>query len=248
MTDDAAPSDFAMSTDGEKMLVLGGDDEKILEYNLTTGFDVTTIGIGSTSNLSVGAGATISLTIKEDGERAYVLNSSGIGSQYHLSLPPDGLGLTFQLDLRDVPTLAERQQLLAGYRVLILDTGVGTGLTTIIGSGVSVGIGTTNVIGVSTDKLDNIYETYYTQYSGTVGIITCQVDPATNITGIAVTGTYLEPVGKVVWGRIFNVTRDTTDPISVSVDGNEFEVGLTTYPTIQRRDAGLRSTGALSKQ
>ena len=248
LTDDAAPSDFAMSTDGEKMLVLGGDDEKILEYNLTTGFDVTTIGIGSTSNLSVGAGATISLTIKEDGERAYVLNSSGIGSQYHLSLPPDGLGLTFQLDLRDVPTLAERQQLLAGYRVLILDTGVGTGLTTIIGSGVSVGIGTTNVIGISTDKLDNIYETYYTQYSGTVGIITCQVDPATNITGIAVTGTYLEPVGKVVWGRIFNVTRDTTDPISVSVDGNEFEVGLTTYPTIQRRDAGLRSTGALSKQ
>ena len=61
------------------------------------------------------------------------------------------------------------------------------------------------------------------------------------------TGTYLEPVGKVVWGRISGFDR-STNPIEVSVDGNAFEVGMTTYPTFQRRDAGLRSTGALSKQ
>ena len=247
LADDAAPSDFAMSNDGEKMLVLGGDSEKLLEYDLSTGFVITSIGIGTTSTLSVGAGATISLTIKDDGERAYVLNSSGIGSQYHMSLPPDGLGLTFQLDLRDVSTLVKRQTLADGYRVLVYDTGVGTGLTTIIGSGVSIGIGTTNVIGVSTQYLDNIYETYYTQYSGTVGILTCQVDPATNIVGVATTGTYYEPCGRISWGRISGFDR-SSDPISLTVDGNDFEVGMTTYPTIQRRDAGLRSTGALSKQ
>jgi hypothetical protein len=151
------------------------------------------------------------------------------------------------LDLRDVPTLAERQQLVQGYRVLVFDTGVGTGLTTLVGSATSVGIGTTNIIGISTDKLDNIYEAYYTQFSGTVGILTCQVDPDTNTVGVATTGSYLEPAGKIVWGRISNITR-SDDPIEVSVDGNSFEVGMTTYPTIQRRDAGLRSTGALSRK
>ena len=247
LTDDAATTDFVMSTDGTKMIVLGGDSEKIIEYTLSTPYDVSTVGVATTSPLSVGAGATISMTAKPDGERAYVLDGSGIGSQYHFSIPPEGLGLTFQLDLRDVPTLLERQQLVQGYRVLVLDTGVGTGLTTLVGSATSVGIGTTNVIGMSTDKLDNIYEAYYTQYSGTVGILTCQVDPDTNIVGVATTGTYLEPAGKIVWGRISNITRDS-DPIEIAVDGNSFEVGMTTYPTFQRRDAGLRSTGALSRK
>lgn len=247
ITDDAAPSDFAMSTDGESMVVLGGDSEKFIQYTLSPGFAVTTVSVAATSTLTVGAGATISLTIKSNGERAYVLNSSGIGSQYHFSIPPDGLGVTFQLDLQDVPTLVERQKLVQGYRVLVYDTGVGTGLTTLVGSATSVGIGTTNVIGISTNKLDNIYEAYYTQYSGTVGILTCQVDPDTNIVGIATTGTYYEPCGRISWGRISGITR-SDDPITVSVDGNQFEVGLTTYPTFQRRDIGLRSTGALSKQ
>ena len=187
------------------------------------------------------------MTIKQDGERAYVLNTSGIGSQYHFSIPPEGLGLTFQLDLQDVATLSERQELVQGYRVLVHETGVGTGLTTLVGSATSVGIGTTNVIGISTQYLDNIYEAYYTQYSGTVGILTCQVDPATNIVGVATTGSYLEPAGRITWGRISGITR-SDDPISVEVDGNDFGVGMTTYPTFQRRDAGLRSTGALSKQ
>ena len=247
LTDDAAPSDFVMSTDGTQMIVLGGDSEKIIEYTLSTGYDVTTVSVAATSTLSVGAGATISMTAKQDGERSYILNSSGIGSQYPFSIPSDGLGLTFQLDLRDVPTLLERQELVQGYRVLVFDTGVGTGLTTIVGSATSVGIGTTNVIGISTQYLDNIYEAYYTQYSGTVGILTCQVDPATNIVGVATTGSYLEPVGRISWGRISGITR-SSDPVSIEVDGNDFEVGMSTYPTFQRRDAGLRSTGALSKQ
>jgi len=247
LTDDAAPSDFVMSTDGTQMIVLGGDSEKIIEYTLSTPYDVTTVGVATTSPLSVGAGATISMTTKPNGERAYILNNAGVGSQYHFSIPPAGLGLTFELDLQDVPTLAERQQLLQGYRVLVYDTGVGTGLTTLVGSATSVGIGTTNVIGVSTDKLDNIYEAYYTQFSGTVGIMTCQVDPDTNIVGIATTGTYFEPAGRISWGRISGITRND-NPISVSVDGNAFEVGLTTYPTFQRRNIGLRGTGALRKQ
>ena len=247
LTDDAAPSDFAMSEDGTQMVVLGGDTERVIEYTLGTAYDVTTVAVAATSTLSVGAGATLSMTIKEDGERAYILNSSGIGSQYHFSIPPDGLGFTFQVDLQDVPTLAERQQLVTGFRVLVYDTGVGTGVTTLVGSATSVGIGTTNTIGISTDNINNIYEVYYSQYSGTAGILTCFVDPATNIVGIATTGTYLEPAGRFVWGRIFNVSRDP-DPISVVVDGNEFEVGLTTYPTFQRRNVGLRDTGALSRK
>ena len=247
LTDDAAPSDFAMSEDGTQMVVLGGDSERVIEYTLGTAYDVTTVAVAATSTLSVGAGATISMTIKEDGERAYILNSSGIGSQYHFSIPPDGLGFTFQVDLQDVPTLIERQQLVSGFRILVYDTGVGTGVTTLVGSATSVGIGTTNSIGISTDKINNIYEVYYSQYSGTTGILTCFIDPDTNISGVAVTGSYYEPAGRFVWGRISNVTR-SSDPISIVVDGNDFEVGMTTYPTFQRRNTGLRDTGALSRK
>ena len=46
------------------------------------------------------------------------------------------------------------------------------------------------MIGISTDKLDNVYELYYANISGTVGLITCYVDPDTNVVGVATTGSY----------------------------------------------------------
>ena len=246
VTDDAAPCELFFNSNGEKLLVLGGDQTKFLEYNLSTGFDLDTIGIGSTSAVSLGAGVTNSMTCKPDGERIYVLNNSGVGSQFHLSVPPDGLGVTFQVDLQDVPTFAEREELVRGYRILAYDTAVGTGLTTLVGAALSTGIGTDNVIGISTDNLNNIYEVYYSQFNGTAGIITCYIDPATNYVGIGTTGDYQNPAGKFTWGRITGFTRGSNQADIVS-DGNHFDVGLTTYPTFQRRNTGLRDTGALKK-
>jgi hypothetical protein len=246
---------------GASIITISPSSPALYKYDMSSAFDITSVSFGSSQALSddaapsdfvMSADGTQMIVLGGDSEKIieYTLSTpydAGVGSQYHFSIPPAGLGLTFELDLQDVPTLAERQQLVQGYRVLVYDTGVGTGLTTLVGSATSVGIGTTNVIGVSTDKLDNIYEAYYTQFSGTVGILTCQVDPNTNFVGIATTGTYLEPAGRISWGRISGITRND-NPISVSVDGNAFEVGLTTYPTFQRRNIGLRNTGALRKQ
>ena len=163
-----------------------------------------------------------------------MVSNAGVGSQFHFSVPPAGLGLIFQLDLTDVPGgLAERQELVRGYRMLVYDTAVGTGVTTIVGSAISTGIGTDNVIGISSNNLDNIYEVYYSQFDGTNGIATCFVDPATNIVGIATTGDYHNPAGKMTWGRITGYDRGTP-AVNILPDGNHFDVGMSTYPEIKK--------------
>ena len=78
-----------------------------------------------------------------------------------------------------------------------------------------------------------------------LGIITCNVKSDSNIIGIGTTGSILNPVGKYSWGRLSGGTR-SENPISIGVTGNAVS-GLSTYPTIQRRDFGIRKTGALPK-
>ena len=57
-------------------------------------------------------------------------------------------------------------------------------------------------------------------------------------------------LGRLSWGRLYNGERGTT-PISIGVTGFTVNSGLTTFPTIQRRNfkdtslKGLRSTGSL---
>ena len=52
--------------------------------------------------------------------------------------------------------------------------------------------------------------------------------------------------GRFSWGRLSGFER-ATSPIGVAVTGNTVNSGLTTFPTLQRRDFGLRDTGALRK-
>ena len=57
-------------------------------------------------------------------------------------------------------------------------------------------------------------------------------------------------LGRITWGRLFNATRNSS-PISIGVTGLTVNSGLTTFPTIQRKNystqslRGLRSTGAI---
>ena len=51
-------------------------------------------------------------------------------------------------------------------------------------------------------------------------------------------------VGKFSWGSFQTITRSNS-PISIGVSGKTVDVGLSTFPTIQRRGEGLRQTGAL---
>jgi hypothetical protein len=124
--------------------------------------------------------------------------------------------------------------LATGYPIYIFNTKVGNGVTSIIDSN-------NNVVGVGTTFLDNIY--YINSFNSSSGIITCNVHSSSPVVGIATTGSYL---GNFSWGRLSGFNRSSS-PISIGVSQYTVDVGLTTFPTIQRRGYGLRSTGALVK-
>lgn len=126
-----------------------------------------------------------------------------------------------------------------GYPIYIFDTSVGTGVTSIISSD-------SEVIGIGTTYLDNVYR--ITSLDNSSGIITCRIHSASSIIGIDTTGTSDYPVGRYSWGRLSNTSGmiRSNNPISIGVTGNIVS-GLTTYPIIQRRNVGIRSTGALPK-
>ena len=129
-----------------------------------------------------------------------------------------------------------------GYNMYVYDTRVGSGVTTLYSSG--------SVVGIGSSYLDCIYNV--TAWSGVVGddnvgLVTCNVHPNTDLTNITASGTEIEPVGKFTWGRLSGFTR-STNPIELNVSEKVGDVGLSTYPTIQRRGLGLKlvyDTGAL---
>ena len=123
--------------------------------------------------------------------------------------------------------------LATGYPIYISNTSVGKGVTSIIDQN-------TNVVGVGTTFLDNIY--YINAFNASVGIITCNIHSQTNTVGIATTGAF---VGSFSWGRIAGFSRPS--PVAIAVSGYSVDVGLTTFPTIQRRGYGLRSIGPIKK-
>ena len=126
-----------------------------------------------------------------------------------------------------------------GNPIYIFDTRIGSGLTSINNSNSSI-------VGIGTTFLDNIYTISAFSSSGTVGIITCNILSTTSVVGLASTGSTSNPVGKYSWGKLSGFSRSGS-PISIGVTGNTIDVGLSTFPTIQRRISGLRKTGALSK-
>jgi hypothetical protein len=126
-----------------------------------------------------------------------------------------------------------------GYPIYIFDTLVGNGVTSIISSD-------SEVIGIGTTYLDNVY--HVEAINNSTGIITCRVHSASSLLGINTTGTSSYPVGRYSWGRLSNTSGlvRSSNPISIGVTGGLVS-GLSTYPTIQSRNVGIRSTGALPK-
>ena len=106
------------------------------------------------------------------------------------------------------------------------------------------------VVGIGTTYCDNIY--YIKQVNIGAGIVTCNVHSGINTVGINTVGTGITGVGNYSWGRLFgdggigNIIRSSS-PISIGVTGLTIDSGLSTFPTIQRRDYGLRDSGALRK-
>ena len=125
-----------------------------------------------------------------------------------------------------------------GYPIYIFDTLVGTGVT-------SISFSDSEVIGIGTTHLDNIY--YVEALDNSTGIITCRVHSGSNVSGIVTSGTSSYPVGRYSWGRLSNTSGLVrSNPVAIGVTG-KVASGLSTYPTIQRRNVGIRETGALPK-
>jgi hypothetical protein len=125
------------------------------------------------------------------------------------------------------------------YPILVFDSTVGKGTTSIdkLNSAV-VGIGTTFV--------DNIYYAHSVYLNNLVGIITCNIHSNTDCVGIGSTfGSQI--CGRFSWGRLSSFNRLSSLPISINLSNYTVNSGLTTYPTIQRRNYGLRDTGAIVK-
>jgi hypothetical protein len=140
------------------------------------------------------------------------------------------LALRFYLNSPDYTGLQ------TGYPIYIFDTRIGNGVTSIDSSNSAV-------VGIGTTFVDNVY--YIHEFSSN-GTITCNVRSNTSVVGLSSSGSILNPVGKYSWGRLSGFTRSSS-PISIGVSGNTVDVGLSTFPTIQRRGIGIRQTGALPK-
>ena len=122
-----------------------------------------------------------------------------------------------------------------GYPIFVKDTIIGSGVT-------SVDSSNTSIVGIGTTFLDNIYYIHeLSRFGDHVGIVTCNIDSGTDTTGLSTSGDY---VGEFSWGLFTSITRSSI-PISIGVTGKTVDVGLSTFPTIQRRGEGLRLTGSL---
>jgi len=126
-------------------------------------------------------------------------------------------------------------ELQVGYPIYIKNTNIGSGVT-------SVDDSDSAVVSIGTTFLDNVYIVNGIDVIGDVGIVTCNVH--TNTVGHAGISTSGDFCGEFSWGAFRSVNRSNA-PVSIAVTGKTSDVGLSTFPTIQRRSEGLRGTGAL---
>ncbi len=211
------------STTNDEIFV---DNAELFKYDVNTNFDALIVnGISTTASGAVELISNISLVNGFSGIITGITTTTGSGG--------NPLALRFYLNASSYAGLQ------TGYPIYIFDTRVGRGVTSIDSSDSST-------VGIGSTFLDNIYYIHQFSSSGPIGIITCNIKSNTSIVGLASTGSVLNPVGKFSWGRLSNFTRSGS-PISIGVSGNTVDVGLSTFPTIQRRGTGIRDTGALSK-
>ena len=154
-----------------------------------------------------------------------------------------------------VLVVEDANKLKTGYPIFVSDTKVGQGVTSINGVNAST-------VGIGTTFLDNVYIVKNITTNGALGEIVCDVHTNSNASvqsfttqiGFHSTGHVgmTTSLGTINWGRIYGGNlRRSANPISIGVTGLTVDAGLTTFPTIQRKNhvntsvRGLRSTGAI---
>jgi uncharacterized protein with beta-barrel porin domain len=84
---DTNPRGLAFNNDGTKMFVAGWKNQRVFEYHLTTGFDISTASYDSNLSISSNAGGSNGLAFNSDGTKMFVncVNSSVGVVEYTLS-------------------------------------------------------------------------------------------------------------------------------------------------------------------
>jgi len=167
----------------------------------------------------------------------YVQGFSGIITGITTSVGTGGHPLALKFFFK--ANAATASDLIANYPVLIVDTKVGSGVT-------SVGTSDSSVVGIGTSFLDNIYNVGSISNLGPDAVIVCNVKTSSNIIGINTYGSLSNPLGRISWGRLYDLDRSSS-PVSIGVTGLRVDAGLSTFPSIQRRKFGLRNSGAIRK-
>ena len=200
-----------------------------------TSISVTNVGLGYTNSLNVTVPPQIIIPqprlIKEvvtniqnvQGNTGIITGIStvaGIGTDLAIKFFTDNT-----LDLQ------------VGYHIVVTDTAVGSGVT-------SIYTHDNDIIGVGTEFVDNVYRVHQIPVANE---IVCNIKSDTVSTGIQTLGTSIyNPNGYYSWGRLTNFVRNA-EPISIGVSGRTVTSGLSTYPLMQRRGYGLRDNGAIRK-
>ena len=207
---------------------------------IVTGTTITNPGVGYTRSAVPQVLAPLPNAVKEDidvittvqgfdGDIIGIAVTDGIGH-------PLALEFTLNADLTNNPN-SVLTDLKVGYPVYIFETQVGHGVTSVVSDN-------STVVATGTTCVDNIY--FVNAFNAGVGIITCNIMTGVNTTGISTSVGLGTAIGGFSWGRLSGFTRGE-NPISIGVTGLTIDSGLTTYPSIQRRDFGLRDNGSLRK-
>ena len=201
-----------------------------------TNTTITNPGLGYTISAVPQVLAQLPRPIKEDIDTITTIQGfdgaiTGIGVTGGIG-HPTALKFNISADLTNNPN-SVLTDLKVGYPIYIFGTQVGHGVTSVVSDN-------STVVATGTTCVDNIY--FINAYNSGVGIITCNIMSGVNTTGIDTSGS---TIGGFSWGRLTGFTRQ--NPISIGVTGLTIDSGLTTYPSIQRRDFGLRDSGSLRK-
>jgi len=199
---------------------------------------ITNPGFGYTNTNPPNVIVEIPATTKETiTSIANVQGFSGIITGISTTTGTGGHPLALKINFR--ANASDANDLQVGYPILVYNTTVGSGLT-------SVNSEDASIVGIGTSFLDNVYIVNSKVNFGPNAEIICNVRSDSNVIGIALTGSTTAPIGNVSWGRLYNFASRTT-PISIGVTGLTIDAGLSTFPTIQRRTFGLRNSGAIRK-
>lgn len=125
------------------------------------------------------------------------------------------------------------------YPILVFDSTIGEGT-------ISINKNNNAVVGVGTTFVDNIYYAHSVQLNNLKGTIICNINSQSDCVGIGSTfGSKI--CGRFSWGRLSSFNRKSSSPLVLNLSNYTVNSGLTSYPTIQRRNYGLRDTGAILK-